>query len=228
MIHSFDIEEAQKYGVNSAVILHNLRFWIAKNKANDKHFYDGQYWTYNSVKAFAELFPYLSEKQIRSSLDKLEELQVIKSGEYNSAAHDRTKWYCLLVQLDLPCRANGVALEGKTVNTDSKPNNKQDKDITIDDFLKKCKETNSKPIKEFKALWDYVKLSEIPEEFILIAWHYFVDNYSGTDKKYKDWRIAFLKFVKGNYFKLWWQNNEGEYKLTTSGMQMKQYLDNRG
>ena len=70
MIHSFDIDDAVKYGMTEAVILHNLRFWIEKNKANGKHFHDGRYWTYNSVKAFEELFPYLTYRNIRSAIEK--------------------------------------------------------------------------------------------------------------------------------------------------------------
>ena len=55
MEHSFDVMLAQKYGVNAAVLLKHFEFWIAKNKANGKNYFDGKYWTYNSRKAFAEL-----------------------------------------------------------------------------------------------------------------------------------------------------------------------------
>ena len=59
MIHSFDIEVAKKYGITEAILLNNINFWIEKNKANEINFYDGYYWTFNSKKAFSELFPYL-------------------------------------------------------------------------------------------------------------------------------------------------------------------------
>lgn len=64
MDHSFNINVAKKLGIASAVILNNLYWWIDKNRANDKHFHDGYYWTYNSRKAFVEQFPYLTERQI--------------------------------------------------------------------------------------------------------------------------------------------------------------------
>lgn len=63
MIHNFDINIAEKYGINAAIILQNMYYWIEKNRANEKHFHDGYYWTYNSLKAFEELFPYMSTKQ---------------------------------------------------------------------------------------------------------------------------------------------------------------------
>lgn len=95
MEHSFDIEIAKEYGVNCAVILNNIYFWIQKNEANGDHYHDGLYWTFNSVKAFNDLFPYLSEKQIRSALSKLEDGGIIKTGNYNKVAYDRTKWYAI-------------------------------------------------------------------------------------------------------------------------------------
>ena len=93
--HFFDTDIAAEYGVNCAIIFQNLGFWIDKNEANERHFYDGRYWTYNSVKAFEKLFPYLSAKQISNTLKKLEEHELIMSGNYNKSAYDRTKWYAL-------------------------------------------------------------------------------------------------------------------------------------
>ena len=71
MIYCFDGKVAKEYGVNAAVILYNLDFWIKKNKGNERHFYDGTYWTYNSTKAFKEVFGFLTEKQIKICLKKL-------------------------------------------------------------------------------------------------------------------------------------------------------------
>jgi uncharacterized phage protein (TIGR02220 family) len=93
MNHSFNIEVAKKYGVEYAIILENMSWWIAKNKANKKHFYEGRYWTYNSAKAFSELFPYWSVHQIGRFLRDLETKGLIVSGNFNKAGYDKTKWY---------------------------------------------------------------------------------------------------------------------------------------
>ncbi|WP_175691832.1 hypothetical protein [Burkholderia anthina] len=61
--HSFAIADAEQHGLPAAVLLYNLRFWIGHNRANERHQRDGRTWTFNSAKAFAELFPYLSEDQ---------------------------------------------------------------------------------------------------------------------------------------------------------------------
>ncbi|MGA1046390.1 MAG: hypothetical protein ACO3UU_00085 [Minisyncoccia bacterium] len=96
MNHSFNIELATKYGIEEAIIIENLAFWINKNKANKKHIINGHYWTYNSSKALKELFPYISEKKIQRILKKLEQLKIIKSGNFNKSAYDRTKWYTII------------------------------------------------------------------------------------------------------------------------------------
>lgn len=93
--HSFSVRAACEVGVNAAIILQNLYFWVAKNEANETNLHDGRYWTYNSVAAFCKLFPYLSKGQINGALKKLEECGYILSGNYNDNRYDRTKWYAL-------------------------------------------------------------------------------------------------------------------------------------
>ncbi len=95
MTHSFDTEIAKKYGILEAVLLQNIHYWIAKNRESGKNLHDGKYWTYNSTKALQELFPYASERQIKYALKKLREEGVIKTGNYNRSAMDKTLWYTL-------------------------------------------------------------------------------------------------------------------------------------
>jgi len=95
MNHSFNVEIATKYGMIEAVLLEHLNFWILKNKANEINFYDGNYWTYNSTKALAELFPYVSLNTVSRALRHLKEEGLILSGNYNKISYDRTTWYAI-------------------------------------------------------------------------------------------------------------------------------------
>lgn len=120
MNHSFDIEEAEKYGIPAAILLDHFRHWITKNRANDKHFRDGRTWSYNSVKAFTELYPYMGIKQIRSALDKLVEEGVLLKRDWNEGKADRTLWYAFRneeafigTRGHLPKKANGVPKRDK-------------------------------------------------------------------------------------------------------------------
>lgn len=93
--YSFDIKNAEEYGVEESIVLQNLIFWINKNKANGKHSYDGKTWTYNSIKAFTELFPFWSDRQIERILKSLKDQNVILTGNYNESPYDKTTWYAL-------------------------------------------------------------------------------------------------------------------------------------
>ena len=95
MNHSFNVEVATKYGMLEAVLLENINFWVAKNKANEKNFYDGFYWTYISITALSKLFPYASRATIFRALHNLEDAGLILAGNYNKDASDKTKWYTL-------------------------------------------------------------------------------------------------------------------------------------
>lgn len=95
MEHHFNVEIAKEYGILEAILIQNIYYWTLKNKANDKHFHDGYYWTYNSIKAFGELFPYVSERQIQNALKKLKELGIIMTDNFNTSPYDKTLWYTI-------------------------------------------------------------------------------------------------------------------------------------
>ena len=96
MNHSFNIELAQKYGIEEAIIIEHFAFWIKKNVANKNNYFEGEYWTYNSAKALEELFPYMNLKKIQRVLTSLEKMKIFKSGNFNESKYDRTKWYCIV------------------------------------------------------------------------------------------------------------------------------------
>lgn len=137
MEHNFNIKCAKLYGVEESILLHNIYFWINKNKANKKHFYDGDYWTYNSIQAFSELFPYWTKRQIERILNNLIKKEALIKGNYNKLNYDRTSWYAITQnvksiyansEIDFTKRGNGNTQTVKPIpdsKTDNKPNNKK-------------------------------------------------------------------------------------------------------
>ena len=135
MHHYFNTEIAKEVGVNAAVILENIAHWVLKNKANDKNFYDGHYWTYNSNAAMSELFPYMNARQVRTALDSLRKNGMVLTGNYNKSSYDRTLWYTVSDDcaerffpeiIHLTKKSNGN--DGKVkpipdINTNNKPDN---------------------------------------------------------------------------------------------------------
>lgn len=95
MNHAFNVSVAVKYGVHSAILLENIAYWCKKNEANEVQYHDGLYWTYNSKKAFSELFPYMTARQIDYALKRLIDDGIIVTGNFNTVAYDRTLWYAV-------------------------------------------------------------------------------------------------------------------------------------
>lgn len=142
---------AVKVGLAASVIYAHICYWIRKNKANEKHFYNGKYWTYNSMKAFASYFPELTEKQVRTALEKLIQANLIESANFNKTGYDRTLWYSLkeeneVCQIDMPKNELPFAQKGTPI-----PNiNQTDKQSVKKENIKK-KESLELPLAEMET-----------------------------------------------------------------------------
>ena len=154
MVLVFDSEVATKYGLREAILFQSICYWITRNKANEIAFYDGRYWTFNSVSAWSELYPFLTEKQIRSTLDSLISQGLLIKGNYNKNPFDKTAWYSLTDLGESIClqKDNRFALEGKPIPSNNcKEINISNKEKEI---LKKEKGFNPPSLDEVKA---YIK-----------------------------------------------------------------------
>ena len=192
MQHHFDVEIAEKYGMIEAVLLNHFEYWIELNRANGKNFYDGRFWTFNSMKAFSEIFPYLTEKKIRNALKHLQDEGLILTGNYNKSAYDRTLWYAFSDlaesilpkgQMDLPERANQFSQKGEPIpdnNTDNNPNNNTDRE--------KRKRFTPPTVEEVRAYCQERNNGIDPQRFV----DYYTANgwTQGRGKPIKDWRAA--------------------------------------
>lgn len=132
MKHIFDTDHAILFGIESAVLIYNIEFWIQKNKANQRHFYEGKYWTYNSVKAWHELFPYMTKDVIRKRLDFLVEKGILIRGNFSPDRRDRTNWYSLRCsELHLVSEPNAIVSEANSsLYTDSKPTDSKQSNVS--------------------------------------------------------------------------------------------------
>lgn len=95
MHHMFSVEAASMVGVEAAIILNNMAFWCLHNLENNMNIKDGMAWTYNSIAALKNLFPYLSQGKIRRAVETLVDCGAIVVGSYSEDKRDRTKWYAV-------------------------------------------------------------------------------------------------------------------------------------
>lgn len=83
------------FDLDIAVFLDTLSYWVKKNAANQKHFYDGRYWSYNSYPAFTKMFPGWKIETIRRIIRNCVKNELIVIGNYNKRTYDNTNWYSL-------------------------------------------------------------------------------------------------------------------------------------
>lgn len=93
--HYFDTAIAADVGINAAVLFSHISFWVNHNEKSGKNFKEGKHWMYSTQKELSEQFEYLSVKQVRTALAKLEDAGYIIKGNFNRSGYDRTCWYAL-------------------------------------------------------------------------------------------------------------------------------------
>lgn len=82
---------AKEIGLNEAILLQQLHYWVQKNT----NIIDGKSWAYNTLKQWGEQFPFWSESTLRRIFEKLTADGIIVKGNYNKKAFDRTLWYAI-------------------------------------------------------------------------------------------------------------------------------------
>ena len=115
----------------------------------------------------------------------------------------------------------GRGREGKEKNTaeDESSSGKPAGAVQIDTFIHRCKESGEKVIPEGDAVFRYAEEVGLPLEFVRLAYREFVERNRARKKRYKDWRQAFQNCVRENWYRLWWADNDGNFQLTTNGVQ---------
>lgn len=90
---AFDANLAAEIGLNEAIVLSQLCYWISLNEKAGRNFHDGRYWTYNTFEQWHEQFPWMSVRTIKTVFSNLRRMNLIFVGSYNKSNIDRTTWY---------------------------------------------------------------------------------------------------------------------------------------
>ena len=87
---------AREIGLNEALVLQQINYWIEINKKSGNNYYNGKYWTYNSIRAWHEKdFDYMSLDTVKRTFSKLEKNGYLLVGNFNKDSRDKTKWYTI-------------------------------------------------------------------------------------------------------------------------------------
>ena len=200
MNHIFNVQIAENYGLEESILLENIHFWIVKNKANNQNYHNGKYWTYNSIKAFSALFPYMSESKIYRALKNLEENGLIEIGDFNTDKYKRPSWYTL-TEKALKLYNDKDLFQNETSTFQNETSTFQNEISSITDNKQQIINTDKKQqIKETAKRFIIPTLEEIQnycnERQNKINPEYFLDYYTARDWKFnnggkmKDWKAT--------------------------------------
>ena len=94
--HQFSTDAAKKVGVNAAIIFGHLIF-LHKANLNRSDSWDGvRYWIKKTARAFEAMYPYLSQKEIRGALDRLQkEGYILSVAGLSENKFDRAKSFSI-------------------------------------------------------------------------------------------------------------------------------------
>lgn len=97
-------------------------------------------------------------------------------------------------------------------------------EITLAQFLERCKAMGEKSIPEDDPVWEYAQKVGIDNEMIAIAWLEFKGywlNGEGKKRRMKDWRQTFRNAVRDNRARLWFVREGEQAQWTTAGEQAR-------
>lgn len=88
-----DRELAAVFGLNEAIVLQQLNYWLNSKTAKTVN---GRKWVYNSYNQWHDdNFPFWSLATVRRAIDSCEKKGLIITANYNKAGFDKTKWYSI-------------------------------------------------------------------------------------------------------------------------------------
>lgn len=115
---------------------------------------------------------------------------------------------------------NAVAVPAST----RKRTAKKSPDITFAQFIAQCENEGRDYLTSTDPVWNYAQQAGLTTEMILVAWSEFEDKYVGSTKVYANWNQVFQNAVRQNWLRLWFQNDRGQFELTSAGKQAVKVL----
>lgn len=92
------VKFARDFGINEAILFEFLLECYHGEIPCDRKDFDSAKWCYLPASHIKDRLIFLTERQIRTSLNHLEEKKLIKSAYLNEGSFDRSKWYSITMK----------------------------------------------------------------------------------------------------------------------------------
>lgn len=94
--HKFDVAEAEKHGIEKAILLEHLRFHQQANEGNENLEINGRTYAFIKPSTIKKMYPYLSYPSVRRWLKELENDGIIESCKPHKSQGNHLKYYYVI------------------------------------------------------------------------------------------------------------------------------------
>ena len=106
------------------------------------------------------------------------------------------------------------------VSSEIKKSKTRKPQLTLDEYINRCKENNQSPIPDDDPIFSYIKKVGIPLDYLYLGWKQFKKK-KGGGKKQADWPKTFRNYVEFGWLQIWAIDKDGQCVLTTAGKQLE-------
>lgn len=158
-----DRELASVIGLNEAIVLQQLNYWLHSKSAKQ---INGRLWVYNTYDNWRkDNFPFWSRNTIRRAFDSCIKRGLIITGNFNKAGFDKTKWYSIDIEkldevMGSACAQNGQTSEPKWAdgsNQDGHTNTRDYPETTPENNKHSASHSNAQSVSQleegFEEVW---------------------------------------------------------------------------
>lgn len=93
--HCFNVELAKLIGLAEAIVLQHFYFWHQRARNLPDMNREGRVWFYRSVAEMRDVFPYLSDANVRTAIQHLIDRGLVTKGDFSEKSMYKATWYSL-------------------------------------------------------------------------------------------------------------------------------------
>lgn len=181
---------------------------------------------FEELRALGHVLPWNTSTQVlRDTFEAVTNQSRVTGGDESHAGHGQVT--AKTGQGERQGQGEGLVIKKSTGPNESDPpsGGKSPKkgDVLLDTWLATLDGADAIPATDSVFTW--AADAGIPGDFLELSWFVFCARARDSKNRQKDWRQTYRNYVQKGYLKLWYVDNDGEYRLNTVGIQEQRVFE---